>query len=86
MSFDDVVLECCQNKELIAQFNRLTGRHVLANLYDTRPPIVKMIDEATGYDKVLEDKGHEDMQAFISFIYECIWCRLPDNCFVECQN
>lgn len=76
MTFDDVVKECCLTPELVSQFNRLTGRHVLSNLYDTRPPIVKMIDESTGYQQVLDKKAADDIQSFISFVFECVWLPL----------
>jgi hypothetical protein len=73
MNFEECVKECCEHRDLIQQFNRLTGRHVLSNIYDTRPPIVKMIDESTGYQKELDSKAHDDFQAFIIFIFEYIW-------------
>jgi hypothetical protein len=78
MTFNDCVLECCQHRDLIKQFDRLTGCHVSRVLLDTRAPIVKMIDEATGYQKVLDEEAHGDMRVFITFIFECIWCRLGD--------
>jgi len=82
MTFNDVLLECCQQKELVDQFNRLTGCKVLSNIYDTRPPIVRMIDESTGYQKILDQKAHEDFTKFLAFVYDCVWIRLP----VEIRN
>jgi hypothetical protein len=75
MTFNDCVIECCQHRELIKQFDRLTGCHVSNVLLDTRAPIVKMIDGATGYQKVLDKQAHEDIQMYIAFIFECIWLR-----------
>lgn len=70
MNFTDCVLECCQTPELIKEFNRLAGRHVLE---DKRAPIERMIDQASGYQAVIEEKQYDDMQAFISFVFEYIW-------------
>ena len=76
MTFNDCVLECCKSHELIKGFNRLTKRNVLT---DTRPPIVRMIDASTGYQKELDKKAHEDMQVFMTFIFEVIWMPLVIN-------
>jgi hypothetical protein len=74
MTFEEVVIECCQRRELIQQFDRLQGSNVSRILLpDTRPPIVRMIDEATGYDKHLDEQAHKDMQLFIAFIFEFIF-------------
>lgn len=73
MSFQECLMECCSNQELVKQFNRLTGRKVLDNIYDKRASIIKMVDESTGYQKELDKKANEDMQFFISFVFEFIW-------------
>lgn len=84
MTFEDCVKECCKNTELVKQFDRLNGTNLSRILIaDTRPPIVRMIDESTGYKRFLDDKAHEEMQKFISFCYEFIWCGLPEDCFCE---
>jgi hypothetical protein len=80
MTFNDCVIECCKQPELIKQYDRLQGSNLSRILLtDTRPAIVKMVDNATGYDKVMEEKSHEDMQGFISFIFEFIWIPLINN-------
>lgn len=79
MTFEDCVLECCKNQELVEQFNRLTGKKVLVQFYEKRQPIVQMIDEATGYQRVLDQNSHEDMQAFITFVFEYIWSPLIES-------
>ena len=48
-------------------------------LCDSRPPIVKMVDDATGYQKVIDDLAHKEMQAFISFVFEVIWIPLLEE-------
>lgn len=76
MNFQDCLTECCKHTELIKQFDRLQGTHLMRVFHDTRPPIVKMIDESTGYQKELDKQAHEDMQKFIGFVFECIWMPL----------
>jgi hypothetical protein len=84
VTFEDCVKECCRNSELVKQFDRLRGTNLSRILIaDTRAPIIKMIDESTGYDKVLEEKAHKEMSMFIEFCYECVWLRLPEECFSE---
>jgi hypothetical protein len=77
MTFNDCLLECVRTPELIKEFDRLQGSNVMRIFYDKRAPITKMIDEATGYQKVLDAKAYEDMQKFISFCFEYIYIRLP---------
>lgn len=79
MSFLDVIRKCASEKRFIAEFNRLNGSHLFEN--DSRPPIVKMIDEATGYKSVIDDKNSKDMQDFILFVYDAVWLRLPEEAF-----
>jgi hypothetical protein len=82
MTFEEVVLECCRTPDLIKAYDRLQGSNlsrVLIPQIDTRPPIVKMIDEATGYDKVrtnIDEQFHKEFQGFISFCFECVWLPL----------
>ncbi len=76
MTFNDCALECCKQSELIRQFDRLSGTNVMQIFYDKRAPITRMIDEATGYQKELDRKAHEDMQMFLCFIFECVYMPL----------
>jgi len=80
MTFNDCVLECLENKELIKEFDRIKGTKVMQAFYDNRSPIVRMIDEATGYDKVTKKEYSKDVMEFLRFCYECIWMRLPKEC------
>lgn len=80
MTFQDCLLESLKNKELIKQFDRLSGTNVMQIFYDNRAPIIRMIDEATGYDKVIDQKLQKDLMDFIWFVYDCIWMRLPEYC------
>ncbi len=76
LTFQQCVYECCSNRQFITEFNRLSGRHALANIYDNRPQITRMIDEATGYQTVLDKQAHEDFQALLMFIMEFVWIPL----------
>jgi hypothetical protein len=78
LTFNEVLLACCKKPELIKEFDRLSGTNVMGIFHDKRPPIIRMIDESTGYQKVLDQKAHDDMQKFISFVFECVWMRLPE--------
>jgi hypothetical protein len=74
MTFPEVVEYCAMEPDFVKQFNRLTDSHLFEDL--KRAPIVKMIDEATGYQKELEKKQHEYMQKFISFVWDTVWIRV----------
>uniref|UniRef100_A0A6M3LRZ0 Uncharacterized protein n=1 Tax=viral metagenome TaxID=1070528 RepID=A0A6M3LRZ0_9ZZZZ len=71
MNFSEVAIECVGNHELVSEFNRLTGCKLGI---DTRAPIEKMIDDATGYEPEIED-----MRKFVAFVFDCIWMPLVGN-------
>lgn len=60
--------EAIATRELVAQFNRLTGSTLGARL----SPIEAMVDAATG-------KADTDIRAFINFCHEYIYLRLPSD-------
>lgn len=70
MTFQDCVLECSKNRELISEFDRLNGTHL--STLDRRKPIEQMIDEATGRDRAA-------LQQFIEFVHEFVWTRIPEE-------
>lgn len=72
MDFTEVAIECVRNTELVREFNRLTDCKLGI---DTRLPIEKMIDEATGYSEVMK----QDMGKFIMFVFEFIWLPLTEE-------
>jgi hypothetical protein len=77
MTFMGVVKECLMQKDFVDGFNHLLDcKLVTPFTIDKRPPIVRMIDEATGYDKALDKKQSEYMQKFIGFVYEVVWLPL----------
>ena len=59
-------------KELVAQFNRLTGAQLGV---DRRAPIEKMVDSACGY----HGEREEDIKAFAKFAHHCIWLSGPQE-------
>ena len=67
MTFLEVCQECISNKELVAQWNRLTGY----KLGVVRAPIIAAIDKTCGYDPDIEA-----LPEFINFIYEYVWAPL----------
>ena len=66
LSFIDCLRETANTPELLQEFCRLSG---LANPL-TASGINKMIDEATGYDRMVIDK-------FVDFVWECVWKTIP---------
>ena len=67
MNFEDCLMACAGNRELVSEFNRLSGFH----LGETRTPIEVQIDTACGYDPDQEAILH-----FLDFIFEFIWLPL----------
>lgn len=67
MTFEECCHECIGNKELLREFNRLTGKH----LGEHRSGVIRTIDEACGYDPDMEA-----MPLFVAFVYDAVWCRM----------
>ena len=60
--------EAIETPELVSNFNRLYGATLGARV----SPIEAMVDKATG-------KADADMQAFVEFVHNGIYLRLPDE-------
>jgi hypothetical protein len=75
MTFYDCLMTCARSPDLVAQFNRLTGRHVGEKLI--RSPLDLLVDQATGYDDMLKAQQDEDLSAFIEFCHTHVWLTLP---------
>ena len=71
MNFIEAVIECAKTPEFVNGFNRLTGSKLGIN---TRAPIERMIDEATGYKPETED-----MRKFVTFVLDTVWIRLVNQ-------
>lgn len=78
MNFTDCVLECFENHELVAQFNRLYGCSLGV---DRRTTIEQMVDRATGHEPPAIDE--REAKLFIAFVWNCVWTRLPPETFAE---
>jgi hypothetical protein len=70
MTFEDTCKFCLECKELVREWNRLTGH----KLRVSRSPIIMAIDRACGYDP-----HTEAMAEFVDFVYEFIWLPLAER-------
>ena len=61
--FVNCVLTCAKDRELVKEFNRLSGRQLLK-----RSPLESAIDSACGYEP-----NKEYIKEFISFVYYFVW-------------
>lgn len=66
LTFTHCLMECAANKELVREFDRITGH----NLSRKGAPIELMVDDATGRT----DAG---AAAFAEFVHDTVWSRLP---------
>ena len=69
MTFEQCVLHCGTNQDLLAEFARLTGYDLRQQ---ARSPIVRMVDEATGYDRAAA-------AAFTDFVMQAVWMPLTEE-------
>jgi hypothetical protein len=72
ITFLGCVLRSLNDDELVAHFDRLTGR----NVGRKGSPLELMIDEATG-------RRADDLDAFIAFVRDVVWDRLPSEVRAE---
>lgn len=70
MTFEECCVACLQNKDLVNEFNKLTG----SSLYKQRNGIDMMVDNA-GADELHK----EHMKKFVPFVYEYIWLPLVNT-------
>jgi hypothetical protein len=64
--FGDCLRASTQSKLLVQQWERLSGKKLVAG-----NPLHRMIDEATGYNAV-------PMRAFADFVYRYVFSTLPE--------
>lgn len=67
MTFHECVLECAANRELVAEYDRLTGSRL--GQLPNRSPIEQMVDEASG-------RNNTEAAKFAVFVHEFVWTRL----------
>jgi hypothetical protein len=72
LTFLGCVLRSLDNDELVAHFDRLTGR----NVGRKGSPLDLVIDDATG-------RQADDLDAFIGFVRDVVWDRLPAEARAE---
>lgn len=65
--FQQCLKAAASNKELVAQFDRLTGH----NLSRSGKPIELLVDDASG-------RTEESLQDFVAFVRDCVYDRLMD--------
>lgn len=70
MTFTDCLAICLDTPELVAQYNRLARTSIGA---DTRAPIVRMIDTATGYQEEVAAAQKAELQGFAEFVRATIY-------------
>jgi len=76
MTFEEVVFECIENKELVKGFNRLWKTHINE---DNRSPICLMIDKATGYQEEIDKKRDKELKQFFAFVFNCIYLPYKED-------
>lgn len=68
MDFEQVLYHCAGDKDLVAQFDRLTG----SNLSLKGSPLDVAIDKASG-------RTNAELASFIAFVFEFVWLPLIGN-------
>lgn len=68
VTFWDCVVECARTPSFLAEIDRLASTKF--STFGERPPIVQMIDEATGHDRAMA------MQ-FLWIVWEVVYSRIP---------
>jgi hypothetical protein len=79
MTFLDVVLECYDSKELMAQYRRLYGTSL--GVVPARTPIEAMVDRETGHVPSCLDEI--EALDFIKWVRRFVWDLLPAEAFQE---
>jgi hypothetical protein len=77
-TFPDCVEYCLSQKELIEQYNRLTGSKI--GVKSTPTALETLIDESCGYTPGLDEKEYFK---FFEFVRDVIWTRLPAEAFAD---
>jgi hypothetical protein len=72
MTFEECVLYCAKQPELVREFDRLSG----TSLGKPRSGLDAMIDEATG-------KQDDDMAKFVAFVTWAVWAPMAARADAE---
>ena len=76
--FAAVLNKCLEEDELIEQFERIYG---VKRPPERLTPVEMMVDKATGFRG---DQWKLFFEAFIDFVYQCIWLTWPERDNEEC--
>lgn len=76
--FFEAVIEAYNTPSLVAEWERLYGMKLVSDYRPPRNAIEAMVDRATGYQPT---PNEEAMRAFVKFVWDAIWTRLPDEAF-----
>lgn len=68
MKFEEIVMECFDNKEFVSEYNRITG----SSIRQQKLSIYQLIDQVTG-------KEEEELKKFISFVDEYVYQPVFDK-------
>lgn len=77
MVFAAACAEAAMTPEFVDNYNRLYGANLKFNA--PKNALEAMIDKQCGYNGLDPD----EVRKFAAFFYECVWSRLPDNCFQD---
>lgn len=70
-TFAECLELCFCEEELVKEFERI---YKVTRPRLPRNGLEAMIDKATGYE---DSQWREFLSAFITFVYDCVWTRLP---------
>lgn len=73
MSFREVVLQCAGNDALVSEFDRLSGTEL------------RKIGRAgvEAMERNPSEREKEMLYAFVVFVYDAVWTRLPEEAFAS---
>lgn len=72
MTFEECCIKCVGNKELVDQFNRLTGHKLGMSM--KRTPVERIIDKSCGYNQ-----DTEAFPDFCRFVEQFVWNTLDKD-------
>lgn len=77
MDYKDALLEALNNKELVSNYDRLTGASLGECIKSIKQGGINYaIDLSTGRIK-------DEIQKFDNFFFEYVWSRLPKEAFIS---
>lgn len=68
--FEKCIDMCAKNPEFVANYNRLKGTNLFT---DKRTPLEKMVDTATGYQKIVDENKRAEFHDIAEFVYQFVF-------------